>query len=755
MNTEDDNFDFQSEHSYSPPTSPAIGLTEVLEVLRRKWRLPVVGCLIGLTLAVGYFLSAPAPYKSSVRLLLDRSMNRYLATNKFVDQPTLDEADIGSQVYLLSSDSVIIPVVRSLDLTHDSEFVGPAKSGRLHSLSSAIKRFMGWSTTVNTPERLAVEAVIKHLTIYREDVANVINVTFESEDPNKAAKIANAIADTYLATTLDSRLRSTKIVSNWLEDRLKELRTQTLDADRALQDYKVAHNLVSYGKGALDSQQLLNLNTQLTNARIATVEAKARLDRIKKMGVEGILDFATTEALGNVNKAGGPINYALNNTDIMRLREQYRSLAAKAKELEAHVGPTHLVVLKLHERMDELHKSIEEEEKRIADSYASEYQIAAARENEVAANLTQLVGKTEATNQAQVTMRELESSADTLRNLYNGFLQKFKEINTLQTETIPVQNARIITRAVPTQQRSYKKSAVVLAGSLVLGLFFGAGIAVGGELAAGVFRTPKLVEQVTGIHCVVLPMISAKQEKTHWLGRKRALPLEEFVLDAPYSRFAEALRHVKTVVAAAPPLAQGAKVIGVVSSVAKEGKTTVAANLAALMTASSEARTLIIDADLHLRRLTTNLAPDAREGLIQALDDPTRLPSLVRKMERSGMDFLPSVLPIRLSNAADLLGSPKMEKLLLAARKNYDYIIVEIAPIMSVVDVKMIERFIDNFVFVVEWGKTKRRLVLEALSEAETIRGRVVSVVLNKADPAALRSLESYKGARFNDYYQE
>jgi succinoglycan biosynthesis transport protein ExoP len=96
-----------------------------------------------------------------------------------------------------------------------------------------------------------------------------------------------------------------------------------------------------------------------------------------------------------------------------------------------------------------------------------------------------------------------------------------------------------------------------------------------------------------------------------------------------------------------------------------------------------------------------------------------------------------------------------MGQLLDAARKTYDYIIVEIAPIMSVVDLKMIERFIDKFIFVVEWGQTKRSVVLEALSEAQMIRERLIGIVLNKADPVALQRLEVYKGDKFRAYYEE
>ena len=173
----------------------------------------------------------------------------------------------------------------------------------------------------------------------------------------------------------------------------------------------------------------------------------------------------------------------------------------------------------------------------------------------------------------------------------------------------------------------------------MLGLFLGAGAAVGREWLADVFRTPKAVEQVTGIHSVVLPMVEAKQERAAWFRKTKRMPIEEFVLDAPYSRFTETLRNVKALIDAAPAT-NGARVIGVVSSVSKEGKTTVAANLAALLISSSKARTLIVDADLHLRHLTATLAPDAREGLIEALDDPSRLAALVCKKAALGAGCL-------------------------------------------------------------------------------------------------------------------
>jgi polysaccharide biosynthesis transport protein len=721
----------------------AISIPEALETLRRGWRITVFGCLIGLAAGITYFVLAQAPYKSSARILIDRSVNRYLQTNKITDQPTFDDPEIASQVYVLSSDSVVLPVVRKLKLAQDGEFVSPQNLGGLTILDSftklreIIRSALGWYADATTPERMAVDAVLKRLTVSREDVANVISVTVESQDPNKAADIANALADTYISTTLDAKLQSTKIVGQWLRDRLADLKTQVIEAERALQDYKTANNFPADSVGSQSNEALTALRSQLTSASIAAAEAKERIDLIQRTDIGGIETAVGVDALLN-NSRSGAINFALTNSELVKLRGQYRDLAARQMELEPRIGPKHAAVLKLKGQIAGLRTAIHAEEKRIADVYFNEYQIAKTRESELAVRLAQSTGDTVAGNR----LRELEDSAETLRDLYSSFLQKFNEITTSQTEVLPVQNARIITRATPPLYKSSKKALAVLAGSTILCLLLGGAAVMAREWAADVFRTTKAVEQLCERKCVVLPMVEAKS----------AL-VEEFVLDAPYSRFTETFRNIKTLIDAAPS-GHGAKVIGVVSSLPEEGKTVVAANLASVIT-SSGARTLVMDTDLHLRKLTAALAPNTREGFIDALEDPTRLSELVVKRQRSGLDVLPSVFPIRIPNAAELLGSHEMDTLLAAARTCYDYIIIEIAPIMSLVDVKTIERFIDAFVFVVEWGQTKRSVVLEALSEAHVIRDRLVGMVLNKADPDALRHIESYKGNKFRHYYQD
>ena len=156
MDARNNDFPLQSEYVYTsgggpaaPSASPGISISHILVTLRREWRFPVLGCLIGLTLGLSYVLFVPTLYKSSARIMLDRSVTRYLQTNKIVDDPTFDEAEIASQVYILSSETIAVPVIRSMNLSHDSEFVGPPNAigaqilGRINKLLKPVKRLIG------------------------------------------------------------------------------------------------------------------------------------------------------------------------------------------------------------------------------------------------------------------------------------------------------------------------------------------------------------------------------------------------------------------------------------------------------------------------------------------------------------------------------------------------------------------------------------------------------------------------------------
>ena len=135
------------------------------------------------------------------------------------------------------------------------------------------------------------------------------------------------------------------------------------------------------------------------------------------------------------------------------------------------------------------------------------------------------------------------------------------------------------------------------------------------------------------------------------------------------------------------------------------------------------------------------------------MEEPTALAKFVVRKERLNLDALPCPGPDQMLSPTELLGTPEMERLIEVAREAYDLVIIEAPPVAAIVDYKMIARHCDGFIFVVEWGKTSQRLVLECLSDASALVDRVLCVILNKADPAALRSIEHYKGNRFHAYY--
>ena len=493
----------------------------------------------------------------------------------------------------------------------------------------------------------------------------------------------------------------------------------------------MANNLVGSSGNTLSGDQLTSLQSHLASARVAMAEAKARIDRIN-----------ATDGLGGV--------FAPDNDLISRLRTQHLELASRVKDIESRVGPSHLAATKMRARMEEVQGAIADEQKRLAGTFDKEYELARARYDELAAAVSQVLTEEGSNTGVQARIKELQSAADTLRALYNKMLERASEMDRAYGGQAPsmAPDARIVTNALPPQQtEAAKKRLLILAGGSILGFLLGGVLLLARDFPFGVFRTAQQVNRATGLACAVLPRIGRRRDQA-------ALKGGEYALNTPYSRFAETLRSIWALINIAQR-ESGAKVICVVSSVPGEGKTTVATNLASHFSCHTSARVLLIDADLHRHSLTDRVAPEATAGLKEALAEPANFAKHVVRKDRLQLDVLPCPLPSRIPNAAELLGTPAMQKLIDTARETYDLVVIEAPPMAAVVDFKMISRHCDGFIFVVEWGRTSQRLVMECLSEGSEFFDRVLCVVLNKFDPRALKSVERYKGHRFTDYYTD
>ncbi|QDP24365.1 GNVR domain-containing protein [Bradyrhizobium cosmicum] len=738
---------FQPRDQFQPRAKYAIELggttlsvDRVIDILRRQWPLIVASTGTALAGVVIYLLVATPIFTANARILMDTRQTQVLDKDSGMSNALIDTGFVDSQVEILQSDDLILSVVRRLKLTEDPDFNG-SNPGMLAMVIGRVMSLFG-SDGPPSKERIehgVVEGVQKNLKVERVLTTYVLSVSFRSANPDKAALVANAISDAYIVGALEAKYQSTKRAGEWLQQRSAELREQATASDRAVQTFKAQNNIVGTSRGLMSEQQLTDVNTQLIQARASTAEAKARLDRI-----EGVLDKDLVQPT---------VTDALNNTVITRLRAQYLDLAAQYADWSNRYGKTHQAAINLANRMDELRKAMADEVRRIADAYRSEYEIAKSREKSLEENLNNLVSQAGSTSQAQVKLRDLESAADAYRNLYNSFLEKLQ--NATQNQSFPISESRIIGTAVKPDKKSSPKSMLALIGGLFGGLCFGFGAAFARELLSDVLRSPSDVEDLLGVKCLgVLPDIRDAGQSLRTAGGDAAnVAVSSYVVDHPFSRFAETLRNIKVSIDVAR-LSRDVKVIGILSSLPKEGKTTVAANFGHL-TALTGHRTLLIDGDLHTRSLTRELAPHAKSGLVEALKDPRSFGYHIQRSKESGLDFLPSFVASRMVNSADVIASKSMADLLAVVREEYEYIIIDLAPVMPVSDAKAVSHLVDAMVYVIEWGRTSRNALQESMASSEGIQKKVLGAVLNRANPKMLKRIEAYKGSHYGSYYVE
>lgn len=734
---------FRSGHKFGIEFGGAVlSFERVSDVLRRQW--PIIAASVGASLALVlvYLATAHPMYTANARIMMDTRQTQVLDKDSGTNSALIDTGFVDSQVEVINSDDLIRSVVRRLRLTEDPDFIGSDSGGLTGAVGKIMSLFgSGEAPSPERVEQAAVELIQVNLRVERVLTTYVLSLSYKARTPDMAVKIANAIADAYIVGALEAKYQSTKRATEWLQQRSAELSEQATASDRAVQTFKAEHNIVGTSRGLMSEQQLSDLNTQLVQARAATAEAKARLDRINAISDQDVAQTTVTDAL--------------NNPVITRLRAQYLDLAAQYADWSKRYGKTHLATVNLANKMDELRKNIADELHRIADAYRSDYEIAKSREASLDKNVKDLVAQAGHTGQAEVKLRDLESAADTYRSLYNNFLEKLQSAT--QNQSFPISEARLISTATRPDHKSSPRTMLALVGGLVSGLCLGFGLAFAREFLSDVLRTPGEVEEELGVKCLgVLPDIRPPATASTLLStssRSSTPNLSRYVVDHPFSRFAETLRNIKVSIDVAR-LSREIKVIGIVSSLPKEGKTTVAANFAQLIALTGHP-TLLIDGDLHTRSLTRELSPASKTGLIETLNDPASLGYHVQRSKETGLDFLPSVVASRMLNSADVIGSRTMAELLKSLREQYEYIVIDLAPVMPVADSKAVSLLIDAMVYVIEWGQTTRSALQESISGSEVLQKKLLGAVLNRANPKMLKRIEAYKGKHHNSYYVE
>lgn len=731
-----------------------VDLDFLIAAVQRQWKVVAASAAIGLVLGVAYLLSATPLYTSSTRILYDQTQGKVVDELTDISGVFGDQSEFESQLELIKSERIANKVVDSLKLHLNDQFLDEGQSGIGAIITTVKSAFdvMRWfsdaeltQAEIDDRKRAAAEILKDNVSASRIKRTYIIQLSYRSESPQRARQIAQSFAKSYLDDQLDSKYDATRRASEWLQTRIAELKDQSLQADLAVQRFKAENELVDAGGTGqnLAEARLSGANAQLIVAKGKVAERKAQYDKLNAAIEAGDLSVA--------------VDASLDSQIITSMREKYLDLSKQQAEFSAKLGAKHIKVINLRSEMAEYQRLMFEELRRIRDSSKGEYEIAIEQEKTLRANLAQMVSETASTNKVQVKLRELEREAATYKALLENFLQKYQE--SIQQQSFPVNDARIIEQAKVPGGPSHPRKGMSLAVALIFGGMIGTGIGAFREFRERFFRTGDQIRDILNLEFLgLIPKIlpdnswatrQSKAEDMNVQAVRHSNGISNYVVKQPLSSFAEALRGAKVAADISLETKKG-KVLGTISCLPGEGKSTVSSNLAQLL-AMQGSSTLLIDGDMRNPGLTRAIARHAKYGLVDVLlGDASLEEAVMYDPEQPQLHILPAVIKTRISHTSDLLTSQHMLKLLSNAKERFDYIIVDLPPVAPVVDVKAFASRIDAFILVVEWGKTSRSLVKSIMDSNPFIREKALGVVLNKAE---MDQMKLYRAYGSSDYY--
>jgi succinoglycan biosynthesis transport protein ExoP len=761
----------QTEHQRAWDTASAAEFYAAsIAFLRRQFTAIALVLVLSLTAGIGYILVTETRYTGSATLVVETPKLPLFQTVAPLGDAALSSVSVDTQIEILNSDDIALSVIKELHLEEDPEFVASSSvlgrivggvEGAISKAFHTILPLRDHSLNQEAPEYLALQTFHKRLKVKRVAATYAIAISFESRDPYRAAQVANAIADAYELNAFQAKYQVAGKAAQWLQARLQQLREEASNSERAVVVYKSKNNLVDTGGRLMNEQQLAEFNTELIQARAGTAEAKARFNRVQEIVAVGDVDpgSATSATVADT----------LHNDVITKLRTQYLDNERRAAEWAAKYGASHMAVIALRNQMAELRHNIFDELKRTAETYKSDYAIAKAREDSIQQSLDQLASQSHSTDEARIALRNLESNAQTSRDLYDNFLRRYMQ--SLQQQSSPISDSRLITHARPPVRPSWPRPLVIMALAALGGLIFGSATGMLRDISDRVFRTTKQIDAHLPANCIaVIPRVNDVERPQLFLApiveahraivgipqklisnaqqlslespnrsrrrrRRRTLRRDKSVSwtvsNAPFSRFSESIRAVK--VAADSSIVKSSKTIGITSSLPNEGKSTVALSLATVISQGG-GRALLVDCDLRNRALSLMLTPDAKAGLLEVIYGKATLEDVLWREPVTGLAFLPGAVASRLAHTSDILASKEMRNLFDQLREAYDYVIVDLSPLAPVVDVRVMTPLIDSFLLVVEWGRTKIEVAQLALNNARGVCDNLLGIVLNKAD---------------------
>jgi len=742
-------------------------LLEYWRVIQKRYPTVLVALLV--VLMIGLFATFRGKPVYEARALIEIQKEN-------PDVPTLQElfqiegvsdAYIETQNRILKSENLARRVITQLGLEKLPEFTRRSGSWQIAREKPAPEPIQAGFGMSLAADKAVPEEVLKNfeerLTVEPVKRSRLIEVTFESNDPNTAAQVVNTLTTAYIDANLEARWQAAQKASDWLSQQLLGMKAKLEKSEDELQKYGRGNGLLflETEKGTSENivvQRLRELQQELT---------KAQADRYAKESLYRLLEERNYAELPGV----------FDNRLIQELTARLADLQREQSRLSANFNPNYPRVKELQSQIDESKAMLEAERTRAAGGIANDYKAAVSHEEMLQKAFTEQERQANDIAGKSVQYNILKREADTNKQLYVGLLEKLKETGV--SSSLKATNIRVVDPAYPPTKFARPRILLDLSITLIVGMCLGIAAAFLQEHLDNTLKSSEDIErflQIPSLGAVPAMELSANPRRLHGFqnngavleagksngtnghngsngnngsknGTRLAPPWNRIeVQDGgghPHGALAEAFHGLRTSVLLSTAKRPPATLL-VTSAQQGEGKTTVAANLAASLAQLGDS-VLLIDADLRRPSLQKFFQVSRSTGLVNYLTGDSDWRSLVWQAAPIGVSvlFCGPVPP----NPADLLSSEYMRSLIREASKEYKFVVLDSPPLLNLSDSRILATLVDGVILVVGGGTTPRELVQRAYLSAVDAGSHVIGATINFAD---VRNDYYYSG-----YHQE
>ena len=725
MNQRDPNLnqsDAQSEGEFFD-----IDFREILLALRRK-PLLILACIIGFAVAFGvYAARQPKEYRAVAELLIEPVLPKVLGDGFDVEdlgaRSSAEKLFINTQFKIIQSRAVFRDVIKRLKLTENQDFK------KDYGLSAITKQ----ADLIKATERILRSRAL----VSQQRKSRIVFVIVEDFDPNRAARIANTIGQTYIDVSLERRLHSTRKAAQWLDQRVTDFTNEIRNAEQALASFKEKNMLISNSVEDRKSRitaGLNKLNDDALQLRTKLIELESEADVIKEATAaeKTAKDLA---AIPRIHKSSSVQN--LTNNLVVLERSQ--------AELSGRYGDRHPKMLAVNNQIRRVQSLREQEIENILGALNNEIATLKKRETRIQTEMGKHRKKAQYLNSLALEYSELSRQLGTNQDTYKSLLKRRLETNLsgqLESNFVSFQETAeprkgAIRPSIPTQT----------AFGAMLGLIFGLLITVGTVMLDNTFHSQVDVENILRLAFLgLIPKIDSDDNfaiESQTVTGKVPHSRDMFIVENPKSSVAECARSLRTnlmFLGAEKPLRR----ILLTSAGPSEGKSTTVIALGTTM-AQAGSKVLVIDTDLRRPRLHKTFGVSGKTGLTSLLLDAADKSVTIKSTDIPGLDLLPcGPLP---PNPSELLHTEKFSSILKELEETYDRIILDSPPVNLVTDASILAQVTDGTIFVIKASKTTKDAARRASRVLSSVRANILGVVLNDVDLK--------QGGYYRDHYYQ